>query len=272
MLGARAAGLLGGLSVAAAAHAAPACTGTLYLTLTPSSMSQAETVARILARHDVRATFFLANEKTFRGDRALDPAWGEYWRARAAEGHAFGSHTWHHGRFRADLDGGRVNYVYGGKSHVLDAAGVCDELKRVDARLRALTGRGLDPVWQAPGGQPTPNALAAAAACGYEHVRWSDAGVLGDELPSDRFPNRVLVERALERLRDGDVLTLHLGIESRKEPFAPALEPLLAGLEARGFCFATLPRRPATAPRPRDRRAASAPRAAASRVPSATSP
>ncbi len=148
----------------------------------------------------------------------------------------------------------------------------CDELKRVDARLRALTGRGLDPVWQAPGGQPTPNALAAAAACGYEHVRWSEAGVLGDELPSDRFPNRVLVERALARLRDGDVLTLHLGIESRKEPFAPALEPLLAGLEARGFCFATLPRRPATAPRPRDRRAASAPRAAASRVPSATSP
>jgi hypothetical protein len=51
----------------------------------------------------------------------------------------------------------------------------------------------------------------------------------------------MLLERALERLRDGDVMMLHLGIESRKDPFAPMLDPLLAGLKARGFCFATLP-------------------------------
>jgi hypothetical protein len=30
----------------------------------------------------------------------------------------------------------------------------------------------------------------------------------------------------------------HLGIRSRKDPFAPALDGLLAGLAARGFCFA----------------------------------
>ena len=33
----------------------------------------------------------------------------------------------------------------------------------------------------------------------------------------------------------------HLGIWSRKDPFAPALDELLAGLTAKGFCFATLP-------------------------------
>lgn len=238
-----AATLLAGLAASAALHAAPACTGTLYLALTPSSMSQAENIARILARHDVRATFFIANEKTARGDHALDATWGEYWRARVAEGHVFGTHTWHHGQFRSDLDGGRVKYVRGGKAHVLDAAGVCAELKRVETRFRELTGRGFAGVWQAPGGRTTPNTLAAARACGYEHVPWSEAGVLGDELPSDRYPNRVLLERALARLRDGDVMILHLGIESRKDPFAPMLDPLLAGLKARGFCFGTLPPR-----------------------------
>lgn len=241
MFRAPATGLLAGLAVCTALHAAPVCKGTLYLTLTPSNMSQAENVARILAKHDVRATFFLANEKTVRGDYSLDAGWGDYWRARVAEGHAFGTHTWHHGRFRGDLDGGRVKYAYGGKTHTLDAAGVCAELKRVEVRFREVTGHGFAPVWQAPGGRPTPNTLAAAQACGYEHVLWSEAGMLGDELPSDRYPNRMLLERALGRLRDGDVMMLHLGIESRKEPFAPMLDPLLAGLKARGFCFATLP-------------------------------
>jgi hypothetical protein len=33
----------------------------------------------------------------------------------------------------------------------------------------------------------------------------------------------------------------HLGIWSRKDPFAPMLDPLIAGLKARGFCFARLP-------------------------------
>jgi peptidoglycan/xylan/chitin deacetylase (PgdA/CDA1 family) len=205
-------------------------------------MSQAETIARILAAHDVKATFFLANERTVRGDHALDPGWGGYWRARVAEGHAFGSHTWDHGSFRADLEGGRVRYVHGGKATVLDADGVCAELRRVDTRFRELTGRRLDPVWSAPGGRATPNALAAAERCGFAHVRWTDAGMLGDELPSDKYPNARLVERALRSLRDGDVLMMHLGIQSRREPFAPALDPLLAGLKARGFCFATLGR------------------------------
>ena len=69
---------------------------------------------------------------------------------------------------------------------------------------------------------------------------WSRAGFLGDELPSDRYPNRVLLERALRDLRDGDVMMMHLGIWSRKEPFVEVFEPLVTGLKAKGFCFATL--------------------------------
>jgi hypothetical protein len=34
---------------------------------------------------------------------------------------------------------------------------------------------------------------------------------------------------------------MHWGVRSRTEPFANIIEELVAGLRARGFCFATLP-------------------------------
>lgn len=227
----------------AAPAAARDCRGTLYLTIDTGSMSQADLIARTLAKHGVKATFFLASEKTVNGDRSLDPAWAGYWKARVAEGHAFGSHTWEHGYFRGDLPDGKVRYVVGGRARELDAAAVCDELRRPEARFRELTGRGFDPIWRAPGGYTTPNAIAAARECGFEHVHWAPAGFLGDELPSEKYPNDLLLERALANLRDGDVMVMHTGIWSRREPFAPMLDPLLEGLKSKGFCFATIPQR-----------------------------
>ena len=38
-----------------------------------------------------------------------------------------------------------------------------------------------------------------------------------------------------------DILLAHLGIWSRSEPYAPRLDPLIAGLKAKGLCFATIP-------------------------------
>jgi peptidoglycan/xylan/chitin deacetylase (PgdA/CDA1 family) len=127
----------------------------------------------------------------------------------------------------------------------LDARALCSELKRVDRALRELTGRALDAVWRAPGGHTTANSLASARACGYSHVHWAPAGFLGDELPSDSYPNSVLLARALRDVRDGDVLMAHLGIWSRKDAFAPMIDPLLGGLKQRGFCFRTLREHPA---------------------------
>lgn len=230
------------MSSLAAAAPAPACSGKLYLSFDTGNMRHAELIADTLARHHVKATFFIANEKTLRGDHALDDGWADYWKARAKEGHAFGSHTWRHGSFREDV-GGQVHYrLMDGNTVTLDHTAICDEIRKPDARFRELTGRGLDPLWRAPGGRTTPNALQAAESCGYRHVGWAKAGFLGDELPSETYPNAMLVERALANLRDGDVVMAHLGIWSRKDPFAPMFEPLIAGLKARGFCFATLPR------------------------------
>jgi peptidoglycan/xylan/chitin deacetylase (PgdA/CDA1 family) len=222
------------------------CRGTVYLTFDTGSMSQAQYIADTLRRHQVRATFFLANEKTVNGDTSLDPAWAGYWKSLAADGHAFGNHTWRHWYFRGDNADGTVSYAsYDGRNRTtLDRVALCAELEQVNGAFKQMTGRALDPIWRAPGGRTTPRALELAAACGYkEHVGWSAAGFIGDELPSDRYPNDALLAKALRDLKDGDVTMMHLGIWSRKQPLAPILGDLIAGLKSRGFCFATIPER-----------------------------
>jgi peptidoglycan/xylan/chitin deacetylase (PgdA/CDA1 family) len=226
--------------------AAPECKGTIYLTFDTGSQSQAGLIADTLRRHGIRATFFLANEKTVRGDWSLDPSWADYWKARVAEGHAFGTHTFDHVYFQRDEAGGRIVVkpqfgAHGGQRQTWTAQQYCDELRRVDTRFAELTGHHIDPIFRTPGGHSSPNILAAARACGYRHVGWAPAGFSGDETSSDKYPNAVLLKRALDGLKDGDIFMAHMGIWSRRDPWAPAnLEPLIAGLERKGFCFATL--------------------------------
>ena len=214
------------------------CTGTLYLTIDTGSMSQAERIRSILKKHNVKATFFVAQERTVNEDKTLDGAWAPYWKGLVADGHSFGSHTFRHGKLTGDTADGRIKYLVNGKTELLTKATFCEELRRSDTRFAELTGRKLDGFWRAPGGHTTPKAIEYAASCGYKHVDWAPAGFLGDELSSEKYPNAVLLKRALANLKAGDILMMHLGIWSRKDPWAPELEPLLTGLEAKGFCFA----------------------------------
>ena len=219
------------------------CAGSVYLTIDTGSMSQADNIVAILNKYQVKATFFLSNEKTVRGDYSLDPSWGDYWRARAKEGHAFGSHTWRHWYFQRDLKDEKIFYrAMDGSDHAqLSRQDFCAELKHPGDVFEKMTGRKLDALWRAPGGRLTAYAREWGAGCGFaRHVRWSDAGFLGDELPSEEFPNDMLLKRALAKIKDGDILVMHLGIWSRKDPFAPMLDPLIAGLKRRGLCFETL--------------------------------
>ena len=226
---------------ASAAVTSAICKGTVYLTLDTGHMAPAEAMASILKKNDVKATFFLANEKTQRGDTSLDASWATFWKARAAEGHSFGSHTWRHGYFRQDI-GDKVSYVpWGAKSgETLDAAGVCAEIKKSEDAFKSMTGRGFDGIWRAPGGKFTANTIRFAEACGFKHVAWSAAGFSGDELPSEKYPSDSLIKSQLKNIRDGDILLWHLGIWSRKEPLYPRLDELIAGLKAKGLCFARI--------------------------------
>ena len=133
-----------------------------------------------------------------------------------------------------------------GQNLLWSAKTYCDNLRQAAARLQVLTGQAPLPLFRAPGGKTSPRLLAAAKQCGFEHVGWADAGFLGDELPSDRYPNAQLLQKALRNIRSGDILMAHLGIWSRQDAWAPAvLEPLIEGLKARGLCFATLREHPA---------------------------
>lgn len=223
--------------------------GTLYLTFDTGSMSQAELIARTLRSHHIRATFFLANEPTVNKDSSLDPTWAPYWKSLAADGHAFGTHTFDHVYLRS-VKGGKVTMrpqfgAQGGKDVVMTEASFCAELRRSAQAFASMTGQPMVPLWRAPGGHTSPQTLAWAEQCGFRHVGWAPAGFLGDELSSEKFPNQALLEKALRDLRDGDITMAHLGIWSRKDAWAPAvLEPLISGLEQKGFCFATLREHP----------------------------
>lgn len=228
-------------TAAASAAAALACSQPVYLTIDTGHMGVAPLVAEVLQRQQVKATFFLAAEPTLDGGHALDERWAPWWRARAAEGHAFGSHTWSHASWRADLPDGRLRL----RDRTVDAAGYCAELQRPAERFRALTGQDLLPLFRAPAGRTSPALLAAAHGCGWRHVGWTPAGFLGDELDSARHPNDALLRRALATVKAGDILLMHLGTRDRRDPWAPGvLEPLLQGLKAKGLCFATLREHP----------------------------
>jgi peptidoglycan/xylan/chitin deacetylase (PgdA/CDA1 family) len=243
-------GLVCGLLAASSVAQAASCAKPVYLTFDTGNMRHAELIAQTLAKHQVKASFFLANEAAYpdRRAHALDDVYASYWQARAKEGHAFGSHTWDHGKFLNDVPvAGALKVSYqpqfgpqAGKRLLLDEPAVCLELKRVDHRFKQLTGKSLDPIWRAPGGRTTPGTLTHATSCGYRHVHWAKAGFLGDELASETHPNDKLLAQALANIQAGDILMAHLGIWSRKDPFAPMFDPLIQGLKAKGFCFETL--------------------------------
>ncbi|WP_435531955.1 polysaccharide deacetylase family protein [Roseateles amylovorans] len=241
--------LLGAAVVAPGVGAQPQgapCDKPVYLTFDTGHMGVAPLIVDTLKRFDAKATFFLAQEPTMDGGQTLDDRWAPWWKALAAQGHDFGSHTWFHDAWAADLPDGRFRFRRAaGEQPVqmveLTAAQYCEELKRPAQRFLEMTGRPMSMIFRAPAGRTSTALLAVAQSCGYRHVGWSPSGFLGDELPSDRFPNQALLEQALRRVKPGDILMAHLGIWSRQDPWAPTvLEPLLQGLKSRGMCFAPL--------------------------------
>ena len=244
-------GALAGLMLTAHAGAqCPAPDKTVYLTFDTGHMGVAPLIAEVLRKHDVKVTFFAAHERTQSGDGSLGQAWSAWWKERAAEGHAFASHSYSHAYWAGDLPERagqrqfRIRPTGGGlQGQTLNwsAGEYCEDLHRASRRLLELTGQTPLPLFRAPGGKTSPALIKAAQSCGYAHVGWASAGFLGDELPSDKFPNDKLLSQALSQIRGGEVLVAHLGIWSRQDPWAPAvLEPLIVGLKRKGLCFATL--------------------------------
>ena len=234
------------LSLGGPSFVQASCLKPIYLTFDTGNMSVAKHVADVLRKHGVRATFFLSNEKTFRNDFALDDSWQSFWQALVQDGHKFGSHTWDHTYWQKDQSAELVlvKSQFGPNAHrfeTVNARQYCHMLKQVEQRFIELTSRNLDPIWRAPGGKVSPQLIAMGKSCGFAHIGWSKAGFLGDELSSEKFSNSTLLANALANLRAGDIAMAHLGIWSRKDPWAlGVLEPLIIGLKEKGYCFATI--------------------------------
>ena len=237
----------------AQAEPAPPCDKPVYLTFDTGHMGVAPLVADLLSKYQIRATFFAANEKTLDGGGSLTPATKDFWAKLAKEGNEFASHTLDHTYWRGDLPGDKpVRFVVrpsqgplANRTLTWTEAQYCEGITQAADRLAAYTGKQPLALYRAPGGKTSPRLLAAAERCGFKHVGWSPAGFLGDELPSDKYPNDKLLAKALKEIKPGDILLAHLGIWSRKDPWAPAvLEPLIVDLRAKGFCFATLREHP----------------------------
>ena len=102
--------LIAAMASPAWAQAGKTCEKPVYLTLDTGHMEVAPLIADILKRQQVRVTFFAANEPTKTGDGSLGEHWAPWWKARAAEGHEFASHTWDHAYWRADVPGSPVRF------------------------------------------------------------------------------------------------------------------------------------------------------------------
>jgi peptidoglycan/xylan/chitin deacetylase (PgdA/CDA1 family) len=228
------------------------CEKPVYLTFDTGHMGTAPLIADVLKRHNVKATFFAANERTQAGDGSLGNHWAPWWKARGAEGHEFASHTYDHVYWRGDVKGVETKFrvqassgALQGREFTWDAKKYCAQIAYAAERVGDHSGVKPLPLFRAPGGKTSPRLLQAARECGYEHVGWAPAGFLGDELPSDKFSNDALLKKALKDIKAGDILVAHLGIWSRQDPWAPTvLEPLIVGLKQQGFCFATLRQHP----------------------------
>jgi hypothetical protein len=150
----------------------------------------------------VPVTFFAANERTQEGDGSLSRYWGPWWKARAAEGTSWprtpgttstGAPTCR-GASRAFACAPSAG-AFAGREFTWSAEQYCANIAQASERLAYYSGKKPLPLFRAPGGKTSPRLLAAAEACGYRHVGWSPAGFLGDELPSDKYPNQRLLER-----------------------------------------------------------------------------
>ena len=133
----------------------------IYLTFDTGHMAVAPLIADVLKKNDVQVTFFAAQERTKIGNGSLGSDWASWWKARAAEGHDFASHTYDHTYWRADVTEKnhgvrfRVRPSAGpqeGQEQVWTAAQYCAEIQKSELRLQEITGQKTLPLFRAPGG------------------------------------------------------------------------------------------------------------------------
>ena len=145
------------LFFSAVAMAQGTCEKPVYLTFDTGHMGVAPLVADVLRRQEVRVTFFASAEATQTGGDSLDNQWAPWWKARAAEGHEFASHTHDHVYWRGDEKSVEPRFrvrpsagALAGREFTWDAATYCANLRQSSDRLALVTGQKPLPLFRAP--------------------------------------------------------------------------------------------------------------------------
>lgn len=164
-----------------------------------------------LARHGAKGTFFLLGEAI---ERHPDVA-----RRIEREGHAVGTHTYSHR-----------------KLHTLAPRAIADEVDRGEAALRSAGVRGHG-LFRAPHGLKSPFLPRVLRKRGLRLMAWTD-GVWD----TDRPGADVIAQRAVSKLRDGEILLLHDGRPGlERSQTVEALDAILLACKTRGLACVTLP-------------------------------
>lgn len=163
-----------------------------------------------LKKHGVSATFFVV-------EHYLDSA-PELVRRMVAEGHTVANHTATHPDMSA----------LGTPQEFLE------ELTRVEAAYRQVTGQEMPRLYRPPRGQYSPANLQMAKEAGYHTFFWSLAYV---DWYADRQPTRQqALEKLLGRVHPGAIVLLH----STSATNGAILDELLTKWKEMGYTFAPL--------------------------------
>jgi peptidoglycan/xylan/chitin deacetylase (PgdA/CDA1 family) len=187
----------------------PETTRAVAITLDDGPGKDTRAALEVLARHGVKATFFMVGEMVER-----DPGMA---RQAAAEGHELANHTMHHRDWCGALgrDGRRAQLFLDELDRTADiikkAAGVSPKLMRM------------------PYGCHAEWAEKLAEDRGYTPVLWS---VDGQDWKKPGTPE--LIQYYLSHVQPGSVILMHDGGGDRSQSVA-ALDAILTGLEQKGL-------------------------------------
>ena len=156
----------------------------------------------ILAKHDVKATFFITGEWVRKYPDDV--------KAIAAAGHDLGNHGENHKHMSQ-----------------LTAEDCRDEILKLHNRVKELTGKDMN-LFRPPYGDYNNTVVGSARECGYYTVQWDV-----DSLDWRDYGVNDIVKRCTQNknLGNGSIILLHSGAKYTSE----ALEEVITGLKNQGY-------------------------------------